>query len=102
MNERNMKSLKITTRDRQNNIMRAPKCTGRHNNVMDCFAFLTPVAALLCSNFDPEIGYLEVFRGFPQFLQAHARIVLYIRPRLFPFTSTQIHYSLANLPFNVT
>jgi hypothetical protein len=42
--------------------------------MVEWLTFLLRIREVLCSNLGLETGYSEVFRGFPQYLQANAGI----------------------------
>jgi hypothetical protein len=59
------------------------------------------IRAVPGSNLSPESGFLtEVYRGFPQSLQANAGMVPQVRPWPLSSISFPIHCSLIILPLN--
>jgi hypothetical protein len=70
--------------------------------VAEWLTLLLRVQEVPGSNFDPGTGYPEGFRGFPQSLQANARIVAYlkIRSRPLPSKSFPINHLLITLSFD--
>jgi hypothetical protein len=71
------------------------------NVAVEWIAFLFRIRKVSRSNFGPETGYAEGFRGFTELLQVNTGMVPYVRSRLLPSTPFTVNCSPIILSFDI-